>query len=273
MASISDGVVPGEYRLANGDTGIGAFADRWIFVFMAAFFVAITLAGFVPNSLEKISAIQAGKRPPLPMILHAHAILTGAFMMLLLLQTWLAATGRKGLHMQTGVLAFALVPALVVVGFLLVPVSYQELVTMWQSAAAEAQAKAEALVFRRENTLLAQLRIGLLFPVYIAIALWARRRDSGLHKRMMLLGTAIALPPAITRLQWLPTSLPDSYLAVDLYILLAVSPMLFWDIVRNRVIHKAYWIWLGLAAPVVATQHLLWDTPWWHAMARSILVP
>jgi hypothetical protein len=271
MAGITDSLATGAFRPVESERDVGAFVDRWIFVFMAGFFIVITLVGFVPDSLDKVSAIQAGKRPQFPMILHAHAVLMGAFMLLLFTQTWLAATGRKGLHMHSGMLAFALVPALVVVGFLLVPVSYDELVAMWQAAPPEGKAKAEELVLRRENVLLAQSRIGLLFSIYISIALWARRRDSGLHKRMMLLGTAIALPPAITRTQWLPTTMPDSYLAVEMYILLAISPMLLWDIVRNRSIHRAYWIWLGIALPVVATLHLLWDTPWWHATARQML--
>ena len=31
--------------------------DRWIFVFMAAWFIAIVLAGFIPDSLAKIAAV------------------------------------------------------------------------------------------------------------------------------------------------------------------------------------------------------------------------
>lgn len=273
MTSVTDGLAAGHYKPSDSGHGMAAYADRWIFVFMAAFFVVITLVGFVPDSIEKIEAVRAGARPPFPMILHAHAVLMGAFMLLLLTQTWLAATGRTGLHMQTGLLAFALVPALVVVGFLLAPVMYQELWTMWQNAPPEARAKAETLVVRRENILLAQLRMGILFPLLIAMALTARRRDSGLHKRMMILATAIVLPPAIARMHWLPTTMPESYLSTDAYVLAAIVPMLVWDVVRNGSVHRAYWLWLGVVSPVVITLHLLWDTPWWHAAARQLLAP
>jgi hypothetical protein len=44
--------------------------DRWIFVFMAAWFIAIVLTGFIPDSLEKIAAVKAGERPPFPLVLH-----------------------------------------------------------------------------------------------------------------------------------------------------------------------------------------------------------
>ena len=38
--------------------------DRWIFVFMAAWFIAIVLAGFIPDSLMKIEMVRTGQRPP-----------------------------------------------------------------------------------------------------------------------------------------------------------------------------------------------------------------
>jgi len=34
--------------------------DRWIYVVTAVFFIAIVLAGFIPSSLAKIAAVQAG---------------------------------------------------------------------------------------------------------------------------------------------------------------------------------------------------------------------
>src|SRR6476469_8077769 len=71
--------------------------DRWIYVFMAAWFIAIVLTGFIPDSLNKIAAVQAGQRPPLPLVMHAHAVLMGSFLLLLLAQTTLVATGRSDL--------------------------------------------------------------------------------------------------------------------------------------------------------------------------------
>src|SRR3954468_14488233 len=78
--------------------------DRWIFVFMAVWFIAITLAGFIPDSIMKVGMVQAGARPPFPTVLHMHAVLMGSFLLILFTQTWLMATGRRGLHMQLGVL-------------------------------------------------------------------------------------------------------------------------------------------------------------------------
>ncbi|QIK79383.1 hypothetical protein G7077_11185 [Sphingomonas piscis] len=122
-----------------------------------------------------------------------------------------------------------------------------------------------------DNVLLNQIRVGILFTLFMTIGLRARGGNAGLHKRMMILGTAIALPPAFARMTWLPTTMPGSPLAQDLYVLLAVSPMFAWDVIRNRSVHRAYWVWLAGFVAVSAIVHLLWDTPWWHAAARQMM--
>jgi len=65
--------------------------------------------------------------------------------------------------------------------------------------------------------------------------------------------------------------MPASPLSLQLYVILAVSPMFVWDVVRNRRVHEAYWIWLGAYVSTAVLINLLWDTPWWHATARSIM--
>lgn len=122
-----------------------------------------------------------------------------------------------------------------------------------------------------DNIMLLQLRIGILFPLFLIIALRARGKDAGVHKRMMILATAMALPAGIDRIPWLPTTLPGSPLAPDLYTLLAVSPMFVWDVVRNRAMHKAYWIWLGVSLPFALALHGLWNSAWWHATAPRLM--
>ena len=240
--------------------------DRWIYVFTAASFIAIVLAGFVPSSIEKAGAVRAGLRPPFPLIMHVHALLMGAFLLLLLAQTTLVATGRQALHMRLGLVSMLLAPAMVVAGFLLASSNYH---SVW--AAAQSQPQMVPVVGVVENILLLQLRIGILFPILLWIGLRARRGEPGLHKRMMILATAIALPAGIDRIPWLPTTMPVTPLGPDLWTLVAISPMLVWDLVRNRGLHKAYWIWLGLFLPFAVAVNLLWDTAWWHGTAKVIM--
>jgi hypothetical protein len=272
MATIAEPLYDSERRpdLLSGTPRAHA-VDRWIYVFTAASFIVIVLAGFVPSSLDKIAAVQAGQRPAFPMVLHLHAALMGTFLVLLLAQTTLVATGRCELHRRLGLAAMVIAPALVIVGFILVPTTYQGLWGAAQAAPPEVRDQLQPVVRHVENIMLLQLRIGILFPLFLFIALRARGREAGLHKRMMILATAMALPAGIDRIPWLPTTLPANPMSVDLYMLLAVAPMFLWDIIRNRWVHKAYWIWLGIGLPFAVAVHGLWDTDWWHATARQLM--
>jgi hypothetical protein len=115
------------------------------------------------------------------------------------------------------------------------------------------------------------LRVGILFPLFLAIGLKARGGNAGLHKRMMILATAMPLPAGIDRIAWLPSTMPWNPLSAELYTMLAVSPMFIWDVVRNGRIHRAYLIWLAIFIPTGIAMALLWDTPFWHATARQLM--
>ncbi len=245
--------------------------DRWIFVFMAVWFIAVTLTGFIPDSLMKIEMVKAGLRPPFPIVLHMHAVLMGSFLLLLLAQATLMATGRRAYHMQLGLVGYALAALLVVVGFVLVPTMYHQVWQGAQMAPPEGREQALGLLRWVENIMLLQIRIGILFPVLLAIAYRARDRNAGMHKRMMFLGTAMAMPAAIDRISWIPHTMPASPLSVDLYTLAVVAPMLIWDVVRNKGVHRAYWIALAIYIPFAVAVHGLWDTPGWHATAKQIM--
>ena len=245
--------------------------DRWIFVFMAVWFIAIVLAGFIPDSLMKIEMVRAGARPPFPLVLHMHAVLMGSFLLILLTQTWLMATGRRQYHMQIGLVGYAVGVLLVVVGLVLVPTMYHQ---AWQGAQSAPPGVREGLrqaLPVKENIMLLQMRIGILFPLFLAIAFRARGRNAGIHKRMMVLATVMALPAGIDRIPWLPHTMPASPLSPDLYVLAAIAPMFAWDVVRNRSVHPAYVIWLAVNIPFAIAVHSLWDTPGWHATARQIM--
>jgi hypothetical protein len=245
--------------------------DRWIYVFMAASFIAYTLIGFIPDSLAKIAAVEAGERAPFPLVLHAHAVLMGAFLLLLLAQSFLAATGRLQYHRTLGIAAFVLGPALVIAGIILVPTMYHQVWDAAQPAAPEIRPVIEQGLREFDNIMLVQIRVGVLFPIFLAIALAARKSDPGLHKRMMFLAVAIALPAAFDRMPWLPTSLPGSALTLEIYPILAIAPLLVWDLVRTRTVHRAYGIWVLVSLPAAILIHTLWDSGWWHATARQLV--
>lgn len=243
--------------------------DRWIFVLMAAWFVAITLIGFVPDSVMKMDMVRAGKRPDFPIALHAHAVIMGAFLCLLFVQSWLVATGHHARHARLGLIGAALAVAVVASAVVLVPTMYHQTWAALQIAPATDRAELLARLFRAERLFARQLAIGFLFTALIAIALRARHRDPGLHKRLIFLATALPIPAGLSRMTWLPFT--PSFTTADLYTLFAISPLFIWDVARNRRIHRAYWIWFLACLPFVVFVHAVGVTAWWHVVARQIL--
>jgi len=245
--------------------------DRWIFVGMAVWFIAIVLSGFIPDSITKVGLVQTGQRAPFPIVLHMHAVLMGSFLLLMLAQSWLMATGRKAQHMRLGLIGMVLAPALVVVGFVLAPTMYHMLWDAAQAAPAGKQAELQGALGIWEDILLLQIRIGITFAIFMAIALTARVKDSGMHKRMIFLAVAIALPAGFDRIPWLWSTMPWSPMSADIWVLVAVAPMFLWDLARNRWVHPAYVIWAAVNIPFAIAVFGLWDTPWWHHVARQIM--
>jgi hypothetical protein len=243
-----------------------------VFILMAGLFIVLVLAGFIPSSLAKLEAVRAGARPPLPGALHVHAVLMGAWLVLLLAQSALAAGGRRAAHRLLGFASAAVLVGVVVSGVVLVRVTWDGL---WSPAAAAVMplpvlADARAFV---SNILLMQVRALVLFPLCVAWALWLRRRDPAAHQRLMLLGTAIPVVAGLDRLSlmlgW--TTLPASPLALELYMLASVVPLLAWDLLRNRQVHFTTVAWLGVNLPLAIATHALWNSGAWLAAAPRVM--
>lgn len=251
---------------------IAAFIDRWIYVFMAGLFVTTALVGFIPTSLEKIAAVQAGARPPFPVVLHIHAVLMGTWLMLLLTQTTLMATGRPALHMRLGMASMVVAPAMVVTGFVLVPTMFAFNWVLLDFAPPGVPA-GEIEVGRNffSSLVAAQIAAGTTFAVFVVLALRARRSDPGFHKRMMILATVVPLPAAIDRIAWLPTTYPESYVSPFLYTTAWIAPMLVWDLVRHKRLHRAYKVWLAIFVPANLLVIYLWWTPGWMDFAQRLM--
>jgi hypothetical protein len=266
MASAADGRFQTESK-----SSFAGIIDRWIYVFMAALFVVTTLVGFIPDSLFKIGLVETGKRPPFPFILHVHAVLMGSWLMLLLAQTTLMATSNSAHHQKLGMLSFLLAPLIILSGFVLVPTMYGQVWAAVQSPPPGLETEVTARLTHVTNIMLIQFRAGVLFTLFVFLGLRARRTDSGFHKRMIILATVIPMPASIDRIQWLPATLPESALSPDLYTLLWISPMFFWDLFRLRRVHRAYIVWLAFWLPAAILLQILWGSDWWQSTAPGIM--
>src|SRR5947209_20380625 len=84
MATVADRVLFKERHpdLLSGTQRAHAI-DRWIYVFMAAWFIVIVLVGFIPDAMMKVAMVKAGARPPFQLVLIIHAVLMESFLLLL----------------------------------------------------------------------------------------------------------------------------------------------------------------------------------------------
>ena len=191
--------------------------------------------------------------------------------MLLLTQTTLMATGNSRHHQKLGIASFVLAPVIILTGIVLVPTIYGQLWDALASAPPEMKDELREGLAGRTNVVLLQSRAGLLFAIFVILALRARRIDSSFHKRMIVIATMIPLTASINRITWLPSTMPASPLSLDIYILLLLSPMFVWDLFRLGRVHRAYIVCFALWLPASVAVHLLWGSAWWQSTAPGLL--
>jgi hypothetical protein len=254
--------------IRSGAGTFAALADRWIYVFMAALLFATVLTGFIPASMGKLEAVTAGVRPPFPGFMHFHAVMMGAWISLLLVQSTLMATGKRGWHMRLGIVSVVLVPAVVVSMVGIVAATFVQLATLPPGAMPPDDLAVGK--FFASNLILEQTRVVILFPALIIWALLVRREDPETHKRLIFVATLPPLSAAIDRIEWLPTSLPASPASIFVTQLLWLAPLLIYDLWRRGRLHKAYVIGIALNLPFIIFSYLNWGTDWWMATAPKL---
>lgn len=247
--------------------GVTAFIDRWIYVGMALMLIGIVLTGFVPDSLGMFAQVAGGERPDLPLALHVHAVLMGGWMLLLLAQTVLMATGHDRWHMQLGIAGLALAPAILAAGLWLVPVNIATKLEFAATASPEVRAAIDKAVHNSLNIALGQIRVGLCFALFVAVGLMARVRDPATHKRLMILATVTPMGAAFARIPG------TDILHALLWVPLAVLPMFVWDLYRLRHVQRAWWWFIGAMLPSGIVVLMLRDTPGWISFASWLLIP
>jgi hypothetical protein len=196
----------------------------------------------------------------------------GAWMMLLLSQTTLMATGRRAMHMQLGVAGMVLAPLLVIVGTILVPTNARAYLEFAQVAPVQVQAGIPERLDRIANIASSQFRTAICFLGMVYCALRARKSDPATHKRLIILATSVPLPAALSRITWLPQTLPDSPLSSELWPLVCLAPMFLWDLYRSRKVQKAYLIYAGFMIPGAVFVLSMWGNSAWQDFAQGIIL-
>jgi hypothetical protein len=230
-------------------------AGRPIYLFTTLLFLATAVAGFAPRS----AAIVAGEMAVPPPAVHVHAALMVAWLLLLVTQASLVASGRIALHRTLGTVSYVLAPALLAALIGVTVVRYGDLTEAGVGAFAS-------------NILFLQVRTIVLFPAFYLWAVASRKSAPESHKRAMLVATLVCLDAAIARMSWLPgTDTMSTYDGVHVWLLVLLLPALASDLLRDGRVHRVYAVGLALLLPWMIATHFIWNDPEWHAFASSLM--
>lgn len=162
--------------------GFAAFDARERNFFLAFVLVAWlgVILGFAPPSWARFH----GRADyPAPLILHLHAVLFMAWMILLTVQVTLVRTNRRPIHRRVGMVSAALIPAMVLSGFF-----------------AEAYSQRYYLAHPPNS------QAFFIVPIFYVVAFGAvatmaviKRRESPAHKRLIYIATTVIVGAAWTR--------------------------------------------------------------------------
>jgi len=239
---------------APASRGVGAY-DRPFYGAMAIAMAAAVFAGFAPTYYLRL--FSGGPRAtvsgsPFTALVHAHAALFTAWVLLFIVQTALIASRRVAVHRRLGIAGAVLATAMVVVG--------------------TSQAIASAAIGSGPPGIppLSFLAIPLfdmaLFSVFVVSAL-VRRQDRESHKRLMVLAYVSLLGAAMARLPGVLPFGPFAFYGLSFVFVLVAAT---YDFVSRGRVHPVY-LWGGaLFAVSVPVRLVVSGTGPWLAFARAV---
>jgi hypothetical protein len=154
--------------------------DRPFYAWAAAVAALIAFGGFAQSYYLKGIFPSA----ELPSLVHVHGVVMTLWIVFFISQVALVAKGRTDLHRRMGIVGAVLALLIVVLGIL----------TAIGSARRGIPVGAPPLIFMAIT-----MSTVVVFAIFVAAALWLRKR-SDYHKRLMVLATLTILTPAIARI-------------------------------------------------------------------------
>ncbi len=241
-------IIPAQ-RSAN--VPIGAY-DRLFYGSMAVAMTLTVFIGFSPTYYLRLLGEGARKTVsggPITTLIHVHAALFTAWVVLFLLQTTLIAAHKVALHRRLGIAGAALAAAMIVAG---------TLTAIAAASGASAPPGTDPLEF-----LIIPLFDLLLFAAFITSAI-AMRRNKEAHKRLMLLSYCSILAAAAARLPGMLALGPPAFFGLVLLFIVAGA---VYDLVSRGKVHKVY-IWGGaIFVASVPLRLAISTTPAWKQLA------
>lgn len=225
--------------------------DERFFLTMALVMATVIVAGFSTNLLLGRSSFAA------PLLHHIHAVIFFGWVTLYLTQNLLTARGSLALHRRLGWLSLAWVPAMILVGLLVILDSVQS--------------RGGPPFFALNEFLIANTLALFCFAGLVAAAIVNRRRTAW-HRRLMFCSMAMLTGPGWGRLLPTPLFIPWSWWVVG-FAAPAIFPLIgmFADRRRNGRVHPAWWWGLGAVVAVHLIAEIIAFSPLGLAITHAVV--
>ncbi len=246
-------------------TGSGLRAGSSFYPTMA---VAISLTAFAGFTFTYFGPVIRGTYPPASPMVHLHGWSFFVWYLLLPLQALLMTVGRRRIHMMLGSASVVLAIVMVFTGLLVAAVRIEQ-----GLSAAEPN---ELTDFWKEFGQLIMFNM-LPFALFYTAAI-VHRRKADVHKRLIIMASASALPAAIFRIivgfggfYWLATPawvMPAAFLLPAVFI---VAGMIRDQFTRGAA-HRTYLIGLPILLLVHGFGLVIVGTPVSEVVSRVMAV-
>jgi hypothetical protein len=231
--------------------GVSRRSERIFYTGMSLVMAAVVFAGFARTYFLRAYF----HRQPLPFHLKLHGLAFTAWIVFFIVQTTLVSARRTDIHRLLGWVGAALAAVMIVLASFAAITAVHHAVLVGNAEAARA---------------FFAIPVGdiVVFATLVGAAI-VNRRESGAHKRLMLLATLTILDAAVTRwpLHFIQTTKWGYYVTLDAIVLAVVA----YDTMSHRRVAKAY-AWGGmLVIGSHAVRELIGHTSAWQSFARMFV--
>lgn len=225
-------------------------SERRFFLIMAIAMAATIVGGFSLN-------LAAGRSSfAVPTAYHVHAAVFMGWVALWLAQAFTIARGQRALHIRLGKLAYIWIPAMVVMGTIIMVVV--------------ARRTGGPFFFQVDEFLISNV---VLLYTFGGLALWSLRirRHTGWHRRLMLVAMAILTGPGVGRLLPMPLMIPHAWTISSAVTLIFPVIGMIADKRRYGRVHPAYLWGTGIYIAAFAASTLFAATSAGHAITDAVI--
>ncbi len=223
---------------------------RRFYVAITLILIAIVILGFWPSYFGPLSSGGVTR----PWIIHVHGAVFSGWMVLLLAQVSLVATGRVRMHRRLGNVGIVYGALVLVLG----------LVVSFVAPVLHVRA-GEWTMDRAAGFMLLPLVDMVLFAGFFGAAI-AYRRRSEIHKRLILAATVALAFAAVARM---------SFESPVVFLLVWLSPLfaaMAFDVFTRRRVHPVHFISVAVMASAFVRIFFM-ESEGWLKIGRGLLAP